>query len=93
MPKNYLFIADWSQNFSETENCLADKVIAEFWRVAFMTDSTLFILLEDNRISLLKFWAHRMKLCRPQLQFVFKNQTSLPDLMKNIDCLITGKNL
>ncbi len=93
MGKKYLYVPYWSSTYSEKDG-LAEKVAKEFERKAFMTDSTLFMLIDFNRIVLLRYWKNFMGLTGAscKIQFLIKGANPIEQIFDNIDCYISGDN-
>ena len=92
--KNYLLIPDWSGEVSDDENSLTNKVINEFMQGTFLTDAVLFLLIDFNRVILLKYWSFVMQTLggANKIKILIKNSAPIEHLMKGIDCLIAGVN-
>lgn len=93
MGKRYLYVPYWSSTYSEKDG-LAEKVAREFERKAFMTDSTLFMLIDFNRIVLLRYWKIFMRLTGAscKIQFLIKGATPIEQIFNDVDCYISGDN-
>lgn len=87
MGKKYLFVSDIRH-----EKDLADKVVNEFRKKAFLTDSILIFVAEKNEETFNYFGLFPCLMAACNIQVVLKGQIPVETMIAQVDYYIVGNN-